>query len=123
MLKKEKNTIISNWLMLITFLVATMIVIGGLTRLTNSGLSITRWDLISGVLPPLNLSEWNYAFSLYKKIPEFQLINSNMNLDEFKIIYWWEYAHRLLGRIIGIFYILPLIYFLLIRTFKYENLN
>tara|TARA_B110000438_G_scaffold277468_1_gene300122 strand:+ start:527 stop:1483 length:957 start_codon:yes stop_codon:yes gene_type:complete len=88
-----------------------MIIVGGLTRLTDSGLSITRWDLISGILPPLSLKEWGNSFLLYQQIPEFKLLNSSMTLDEFKKIYWWEYAHRLLGRIIGISYIFPLFYF------------
>ena len=111
---ENKNNQVSNWLLLITLLVGLMIIVGGLTRLTDSGLSITRWDLFKGILPPINSFEWNKAFELYKKIPEFKLLNYSMSLDEFKIIYWWEYAHRLLGRIIGILYIVPLIYF----TFK-----
>ena len=116
----EENKIIylSYWLLLITFLVSLMIVIGGLTRLTDSGLSITRWDLISGILPPLSLDDWNNSFSLYKKIPEFRLLNSSMTLDEFKVIFWWEYIHRLLGRIIGLFYLFPLIFF----TFVGKNI-
>ena len=114
MIVENKNNQVSIWLLLITFLVGLMIIVGGLTRLTDSGLSITRWDLFTGILPPINSFEWNKAFELYKKIPEFKLLNYSMSLDEFKFIYWWEYAHRLLGRIIGILYIVPLIYF----TFK-----
>ena len=108
---ENKNIYISYWLFLQAFLVATMIVIGGLTRLTDSGLSITEWELFSGIFPPLTLNKWQYLFSLYQQIPEYKLINSSMTLDEFKIIYWWEYSHRLLGRILGFFYIIPLIYF------------
>ena len=115
---QNKNVYISFWLMLITSLVGLMIIVGGLTRLTDSGLSITRWDLISGILPPLSLNDWEGAFSLYKKIPEFKLLNSSMTIDEFKTIYLWEYAHRLLGRILGIFYIIPLIYFTLKKSLK-----
>ncbi len=100
--------------MLVTFLVALMIIIGGLTRLTDSGLSITRWDLISGILPPLSLNDWEKYFSLYKQIPEYSLLNSSMTLEEFKIIYLWEYIHRLLGRIVGLLYFIPLLYI----TFK-----
>jgi len=114
MTEENKDIYISYWLLLITFLVAIMIVIGGLTRLTDSGLSITRWDLISGILPPINLLQWENSFALYKAIPEYKLLNKGMTLDEFKVIYWWEFAHRLLGRLIGLFYILPLLYF----TFK-----
>ena len=111
MIVENKNNQISLWILFITFMVGFMIIVGGLTRLTDSGLSITRWDLFKGILPPLNSLQWNAAFDLYKEIPEFKLQNYSMSLNEFKIIYWWEYAHRLLGRIIGIFYILPLIYF------------
>ncbi len=115
---ENKNTYISVWLLLITFLVALMIVVGGITRLTDSGLSITSWDLISGILPPLTPESWERSFSLYKEIPEFKLLNSTMTVEEFKTIYLWEYAHRLLGRILGIFYISPLIYFTLIKSLE-----
>ena len=100
--QENKNIYISFWLMLITFLVILTIIVGGLTRLTDSGLSITRWDLISGILPPFTLDQWNNSFNLYKQIPEYKLINSSMTLDEFKFIYWWEYVHRILGRLIGL---------------------
>lgn len=109
--QENKNIYISFWLMLITFLVSLTIIVGGLTRLTDSGLSITRWDLISGILPPFTLDQWNNSFNLYKQIPEYKLINSSMTLDEFKFIYWWEYVHRILGRLIGLLYIIPLLYF------------
>ena len=90
MIEENKNIYISYWLLLITFLVSLMIVVGGLTRLTDSGLSITSWDLISGILPPLSLSDWEKLFLLYKEIPEYKLLNSSMTLDQFKSIYWWE---------------------------------
>ena len=122
MSKKNKNIYISYWLLLITFLVALMIVVGGLTRLTNSGLSITRWDLISGILPPLSLNEWEKSFSLYKQIPEYSLLNSSMTLEQFKTIYWWEYTHRLLGRIVGLFYLIPLLYFTFKKLIKKNSL-
>jgi heme a synthase len=118
MVDQNKNIYIYYWLLLITFLVALMIVVGGITRLTDSGLSITKWDLFTGILPPLNLSEWNSLFLLYKEIPEFKLINSTMTLLEFKKIFWWEYIHRILGRVIGLFYILPLIYFNIKKRIK-----
>tara|TARA_B100001093_G_scaffold504278_1_gene559858 strand:+ start:167 stop:1117 length:951 start_codon:yes stop_codon:yes gene_type:complete len=92
-----------------------MIAVGGLTRLTDSGLSITEWELFSGILPPTNLEEWNRYFSLYKNIPQYQLINNSMSLDEFKIIFYWEYFHRMLGRIIGLFFLIPFIFFILIK--------
>jgi len=91
-----------------------MIVVGGLTRLTDSGLSITEWQLFSGLLPPLNIDQWNQYFDLYKKIPEYKLQNYSMTLHEFKIIFWWEFIHRFLGRLIAILYLIPLIFF----TFK-----
>ena len=113
-ISEKKNLIVKYWLLLITFLVGLIIIVGGLTRLTDSGLSITRWDLISGIFPPLSLNDWEQSFNLYKEIPEFKLLNSSMSLEEFKVIYLWEYSHRLLGRIIGVFYFFPLVYF----TFK-----
>jgi len=112
---KNLNLLISYWLLITTLLVASIIVVGGLTRLTDSGLSITRWDLFSGILPPLTQADWEIYFELYKKIPEFQLINFNMTLEQFKVIFLWEYAHRLMGRIIGLFYFIPLAIFSFLR--------
>ncbi len=106
--------IISIWLICMFWIISFMIVVGGLTRLTDSGLSITQWQLFSGFLPPLNESDWNNYFDLYKEIPEFKIQNYEMTLKEFKIIFWWEWAHRFLGRLIGISFLLPLLYF----TFK-----
>jgi cytochrome c oxidase assembly protein subunit 15 len=118
-MKEDNNNIyISSWLLLITLLVALMIIVGGLTRLTDSGLSITEWQLFSGFLPPLNNTDWDNYFNLYKKIPEFKLINYSMTINEFKIIFWWEWAHRFLGRLIGICFLLPLIYFTIKLGFK-----
>ena len=122
MTEENKDIYISYWLLLITFLVALMIIVGGLTRLTDSGLSITRWDIISGILPPLSLSNWEKSFTLYKQIPEYKLLNSSMTLDEFKTIYWWEYIHRLLGRFIGLFYLVPLLYFTFKKVIKKNTL-
>ena len=111
----DKNTekYLYYWLLTMFVLVSSIIVVGGLTRLTDSGLSITEWELFKGLLPPLSSSEWIYYFDLYKKIPEYKLQNFNMSLDEFKIIFWWEWFHRFLGRLIGIFFLIPLIYFTL----------
>ena len=108
---KEFKKYISYWLAAMYWIVSIMIIIGGLTRLTDSGLSITKWELFSGLLPPLNNSQWNEYFELYKEIPEFKLQNYLMSLKEFKVIFWWEFIHRFLGRLIGIFFILPLIFF------------
>ena len=122
MIDENKNIYISYWLLLITVLVGLTIVVGGLTRLTDSGLSITRWDIISGILPPLSLNDWEKSFTLYKQIPEYKLINSSMTLDQFKTIYWWEYIHRLLGRFIGLFYFIPLLYFTLKKLVNKNSL-
>ncbi len=105
------NNQLSIWLFTMFWIISIMIVVGGLTRLTDSGLSITKWQLFSGILPPLNQNDWILYFNLYKEIPEFKLQNYNMNIQEFKIIFWWEWAHRLLGRLIGIGFLIPLIYF------------
>jgi cytochrome c oxidase assembly protein subunit 15 len=105
------NNQLSLWLITMFWIIAIMIVVGGLTRLTDSGLSITEWQLFSGILPPLNNNDWIMYFNLYKKIPEYELQNYNMTLQEFKIIFWWEWIHRFLGRLIGIFFLIPLIYF------------
>ena len=105
------NNQLSIWLIAMFIIISIMIVVGGLTRLTDSGLSITEWQLFSGLFPPLSQNEWIYYFNLYKKIPEYQLQNFNMSLEEFKIIFWWEWAHRFLGRLIGISFLIPLIYF------------
>ena len=102
--EQKINKLFYYWLIITFFLVFIMIAVGGLTRLTDSGLSITEWELFSGILPPTNLEEWNRYFSLYKNIPQYQLINNSMSLDEFKIIFYWEYFHRMLGRIIGFFF-------------------
>ncbi len=108
---KKINNMFTYWLKLNLLLVFSIIIVGGLTRLTNSGLSIIEWELFSGILPPMNNQSWLNYFELYKTIPQYKIINSTMSLNEFKIIFYWEYAHRLLGRIIGLFYLLPLVYF------------
>ena len=105
------NNQISIWLISMFWIISIMIVVGGLTRLTDSGLSITKWQLFSGLIPPLNHNDWITYFNLYKEIPEFKLQNYNMDIQEFKVIFWWEWAHRFLGRLIGIIYLVPLIYF------------
>ena len=110
-LNPKINNQLSIWLIIMFWTISMMIVVGGLTRLTDSGLSITKWQLFSGFLPPLNQSDWISYFDLYKEIPEFKLQNYNMNLEEFKIIFWWEWAHRFLGRLIGLIFLIPLIYF------------
>jgi|TARA_B100001059_G_scaffold53179_1_gene47208 heme a synthase len=108
---KKINNFFLYWLTSSLGLVFLIIIVGGLTRLTNSGLSITEWELFKGILPPINESSWNFYFNQYKKIPQFNLINANMTLNEFKIIFYWEYIHRFLARLIGLFFLLPLIFF------------
>ena len=102
------------WLFSLLSLIILIILIGGLTRLTDSGLSITTWELFIGFLPPLTNDKWIDYFNLYKNIPEYKEQNSNMTLSEFKVIFWWEWGHRQLGRLIGLTVLLPLVYF----TFK-----
>jgi len=99
------------WLASMYWIISIMIIIGGLTRLTDSGLSITEWQLFSGFLPPLNESDWKNYFNLYKEIPEFKLQNYSMTLQEFKVIFWWEWIHRFLGRLMGISFLIPLFFF------------
>ena len=99
------------WLYGIAALIAMMVVVGGATRLTDSGLSITEWQLITGVVPPFTEAQWLVAFGKYQQIPEYQQINRGMSLSEFKFIYWWEWAHRFLGRFIGFAFFIPLAFF------------
>ena len=109
------------WLYSMFILVFLIVAVGGLTRLTDSGLSITEWELFKGILPPLTDSKWLFYFDEYKKIPEYIEINYNMTLSEFKVIYYWEYGHRILARLIGLFSIIPMIY--LFFKFKKERKN
>ena len=108
------------WLLISFFMVFLMVMVGGLTRLTNSGLSITEWELFTGILPPTSYNEWNNYFLLYKEIPQYKILFNNMTLEQFKIIFYWEYFHRLLGRLLGLFFLIPFIYFFLIKKIKKE---
>ena len=103
------------WLFTVAGFVVLMVLVGGLTRLTDSGLSITEWQPISGALPPLNAADWEVAFAKYREIPEYQLVNAGMSLEAFKVIYWWEWGHRQLGRVVGLVFFLPFVVFLLQR--------
>jgi cytochrome c oxidase assembly protein subunit 15 len=100
------------WLIAVAVLIAVMVLVGGATRLTESGLSIVEWKPVTGVLPPLNAMQWTEAFEAYKTIPQYRQLNAGMSLDEFKTIFWWEWSHRLLGRVIGAAYLLPFLWFL-----------
>ena len=106
---------IAVWLLFIAALVFAMVVVGGITRLTESGLSITRWDVVSGTLPPLSEAEWQAQFALYQQSSQYALMNRGMSLAEFKGIFFWEYVHRLLGRLVGVAFALPLLWFWLRR--------
>ena len=112
---KKTDKYLYNWLITMFVLVSIIIIVGGLTRLTDSGLSITEWELFKGILPPFTNTQWEFYFNLYKEIPEYKLQNFDMNLSEFKIIFWWEWAHRFLGRLIGLSFLCPLIYFSIIK--------
>ena len=112
---KDKKWIIA-WLMAGAIMVAGMVLIGGITRLTHSGLSMTEWNLIMGTIPPLNDAEWTAAFEQYQQFPEYQKVNSHFTLSEFKSIFFWEYLHRLIGRIIGMVFIIPFIIFLIRKS-------
>ncbi|MFO1185849.1 MAG: COX15/CtaA family protein [Bauldia sp.] len=106
---RERAGLVKAWLYTIAVLVAAMVVVGGATRLTHSGLSITEWRPIHGVIPPLTSEEWAEEFAKYRQIPEYQAIHADMTVEGFKGIFWWEWSHRLLGRIIGFVVLLPLI--------------
>jgi heme a synthase len=109
---------VRRWLYFVAFLVFCMVIVGGATRLTDSGLSITEWRPLLGAIPPLNEMDWLAAFEKYKLIPEYRIQNKGMELGDFKFIYWWEWAHRFLGRFIGVAFALPLIYFTLTRKIE-----
>ncbi|WP_461588819.1 COX15/CtaA family protein [Winogradskyella sp.] len=110
-MKKDNNAVIY-WLLTGCILIFIMVIVGGITRLTHSGLSMSNYKLISGTIPPMNEVEWNEAFDLYKQYPEYQKLNYGMSLEEFKDIYFWEWIHRVIGRFIGLVFIIPFIYFL-----------
>ena len=118
MLQIHQKKDIFLWLLSSCMLLILLIWVGGLTRLTGSGLSITEWELFSGILPPLNQNKWNEYFDLYKQIPEYKKINYGMSLSEFKFIFWWEYIHRVLARFLVLFYIIPFVYFFLKNKIK-----
>jgi cytochrome c oxidase assembly protein subunit 15 len=108
----SSNRAIRVWLFTVAALIALMVLVGGATRLTESGLSITEWKPVTGALLPLSQAEWERAFEAYKLIPQYKTLNAGMTLSEFKTIFWWEWSHRLLGRVIGMVYLLPFLFFL-----------
>ena len=109
----KDNKKVIYWLLTGCILIFIMVIVGGITRLTHSGLSISNYKLISGTIPPTNALQWNEAFDLYKQYPEYQKLNYNMTIDEFKDIYFWEWIHRVIGRFIGLVFVIPFVYFLL----------
>ncbi len=111
-MKKDNKSVIY-WLLVGCLLIFIMVIVGGITRLTHSGLSMSNYKLISGTIPPMNETEWNAAFDLYKQYPEYQKINNQFTLQDFKDIYFWEWLHRVIGRFIGIVFIIPFAYFLI----------
>ncbi len=112
---KKDNKRVIYWLLTGCILIFIMVIVGGITRLTHSGLSISNYKLISGTIPPMNEVEWQDAFELYKQYPEYQKLNYNFTLEDFKDIYFWEWLHRVLGRLIGIVFIIPFLYFLITK--------
>jgi len=106
------------WLMAVAALVFVMVLVGGATRLTESGLSITQWKPVTGVLPPLSAADWRAAFDRYKEIPQYARLNPDMTLDGFKTIFWWEWSHRLIARVVGLLYVLPALWFWARGAFK-----
>ncbi len=109
---------IALWLFAVSALVFLMVVVGGLTRLTESGLSITEWKPVAGALPPMGDAAWADAFARYQQIPQYEFVNKGMTLDEFKGIFWWEWSHRFLGRFIGFAFLVPFLWFFATRKIE-----
>lgn len=114
-LRSDRSAPVAIWLLVMAVLVFAMVVVGGATRLTGSGLSITEWRPVTGALPPLGHGAWMAEFHKYQQIPQYQQVNRGMSLAEFQAIYWWEWGHRLLGRIVGVVFALPLVFFMATR--------
>ena len=113
--KKRNNRQIATWLFFVCAMIFCMVIVGGVTRLTESGLSMVDWKPVTGILPPLSEAQWDREFTAYQQYPEYQKVNRGMSLAEFKGIYYWEYSHRLLGRLIGLAFFIPFVIFLLKR--------
>ena len=120
LLRKKYFKFVNYWLLTLLSLISLIVIVGGLTRLTDSGLSITTWDVVKGILPPLSKEEWVEVFNLYKEIPQYFLLNTNMTMEEFKIIYYWEYIHRILGRVLGLLFLIPFIFIYIKKIFNKE---
>lgn len=114
---------VTTWLMVGLVMVLFQIVLGGITRLTGSGLSITEWDIVTGTLPPLNAAQWDEAFDMYKATPQYQKINAGMTISQFKLIYFWEYVHRLWARTMGFVFVLPFLFFMMRRSLSHATIR
>lgn len=119
----KDNKKVIYWLLTGCFLIFIMVVVGGITRLTHSGLSMSDYELISGTLPPMNEAEWQEAFELYKQYPEYQKINYNFTLEDFKSIFFWEWLHRVIGRLIGVVFLIPFLYFLITKQLSKRTIK
>lgn len=114
-LRSDRSKPVAIWLFVVAAMVLMMVIVGGATRLTDSGLSITQWKPVTGALPPLSAADWQREFALYKQIPQYAQLNAGMSLDSFKVIYWWEWSHRLLGRVLGLVFFVPFVWFAIRR--------
>jgi cytochrome c oxidase assembly protein subunit 15 len=114
-LRSDRSRPVAIWLFAVAFVVLCMVVVGGVTRLTGSGLSITEWKPISGAIPPMSNAAWQAEFANYQRIPQYQLVNRGMTLSAFKGIFWWEWTHRLIGRLLGVVFFIPFVVFLVLR--------
>jgi len=115
---KEISRIVKIWLIIGLVMIFFQVVIGGITRLTGSGLSITKWEIVTGTIPPLNSADWEEAFDLYKATPQYKQINKGMSMSEFKFIYFWEFIHRLWARTMGFVFLFPFLFFLGTQRFS-----
>lgn len=114
------NKLVGYWLLAGVFMIMIQVLLGGITRLTGSGLSITQWDVIMGAIPPMNNTEWQRAFDQYKHFPQYKLMNSDMTVESFKSIFWWEFLHRLWARLMGFAFIIPFLYFIVKKMIDRE---
>ena len=119
--QQDSNRAIAIWLFVVAALIFSMVVLGGVTRLTRSGLSIVEWAPIMGVVPPITEAQWQETFDKYRQFPEYQKINKGMNVEEFKSIFWFEYSHRLLGRAIGLAFLIPFIFFVVRKRIEKQD--
>lgn len=120
---KKDNKKVIYWLLTGCVLIFVMVIVGGITRLTDSGLSISNYKLITGTIPPLNETEWQDAFELYQQYPEYQKLHSHFTISDFKSIYFWEWLHRLIGRVIGLVFIIPFLYFLVTKQLSKKTIK